>query len=118
MYTQQAACIKRECLVLGPRRVVVGEIQGLEVVVVILDFRPRDNLKAQPPEYLQQPFHGPADGVAATNRTLSSRQGDINGHPVSPLVQPLARPLGGAVANGPIARLLSTVQSLHAFRAP
>ena len=61
------------------RRVVLREIEQLEVVVVVLDLRALDHVKAHAGEHVDQLILHEGDRVHAAQRRVLARFGDVDG---------------------------------------
>jgi len=75
---QQAAIREIEGVVHGARRMVRREVQGLEVVPVVLDFRAIGDLVTQALEDRHDPSQGARYRMCGATLTLASRQGDVD----------------------------------------
>ncbi len=78
MRAQQAAIAEVEGVVHGARRVVRREVQRLEVVPVVFDFRAFGQLVTQAAEDLGDALQGARYRVQATALAMTARQGDID----------------------------------------
>src|SRR3546814_6060711 len=79
MRAQQPAVAEVEGVVHRPRRVVRGEIQGLEVVPVVLDLRAVGQLVAQAAEDVGDALDRAADRMQAAARGVAAGQRDVDG---------------------------------------
>ena len=87
MGTQQAPVVEIERI--GSwRRMVRGNVEGLEIVEIVLDLRPVGDLEAHVPEQGLEAAQRAADGVQAAGTQASAGQADV---------QALARELFGAL---------------------
>jgi hypothetical protein len=75
---QQAAVGKIEGVVHGPRRMVRREVQGLEVVVVVLDLRAIGELVAQAREDVGDALEGARDRVQVAQLATAAGQSHVN----------------------------------------
>ena len=62
----------------GPGRMLLGDIEGLEIVEFILDLGPGVDVEAGGTEDRLDTAHGPGDRVHACRRLAASRQRDIH----------------------------------------
>ena len=62
----------------GPRRVVGGDVEGLEVVVVVLHLRAFRHLETGIGEEVLDAPQGAGDGVQAPGALTTARQGDVD----------------------------------------
>ena len=69
---------KIECVLHVPRRMVLGNIQGFEIIVIQLDFRPFGQLKAQTGEDLYQLIRHPVQNVRAAKGHPPARKGHVH----------------------------------------
>ncbi|GHB98219.1 hypothetical protein GCM10010080_08200 [Thermomonas carbonis] len=79
MRAQQAAIAEVERVVHGARRVVRREVQRLEVVEIVLDFRAVGEFVAKPAEDLGDPLQRAADRMHATAGGIAAGQSDVDG---------------------------------------
>ncbi len=77
--TQQAGRIKPESVVVSTCRVVAWDIQGIEVMVIVFDFRAGRHGKAELTEETFNTVDSAGDRVQPTVLDTASRQGDIDG---------------------------------------
>ena len=81
MSAQQGFGIDIEGIVHGPRGVIFRNIEGLEVVIVVLDLRPFGHLVADAREQFLDALQGEGHGMQATRGLPPARQGDIDALP-------------------------------------
>ena len=84
---QQATVAEVERVVHGARRMVRREVQRLEVVPVVLDFRTVGEFIAKTAEDLGDAFQRATDRMHAAARGIAARQGDVDGLPGQARVQ-------------------------------
>ncbi len=77
--TQQASGIEPESVVVSARRMVTRNIQRIEVVVIVFDFRARRHGKAELTEETFNTVDGASNRMQAAVFNAATRQRDVNG---------------------------------------
>ncbi len=88
MRAQQAPVGKVKSIVHRPRRVILRDIQRLEIMEVVLDLRPRGYLESGLREDALDAQPRPGDGMNAAGFLAAPRQGHIDGAPGEVLLEP------------------------------
>src|SRR5690606_15043444 len=78
MGAQQHVRIEIESVMHRPRRMVAGNIEGFEVVIIVFDFRPFGHAVADTSEELLDALESTGDRMQATSGLATARQGYID----------------------------------------
>ena len=112
MGTQQQVLIEVEGIVHRPRRVMGGDVEGLEVVVVVLDLRALGDTEAGVGEQALDTQQGAGNRVQATAGLAASGQGNVHPLGLQPGLQGLALQRTAALVDPGLELLLGLVDGL------